>query len=322
MYPIKGVKHIGDVRCSDVYLLNMNKHSLKYIPSLDLMHNGDRVAFAMRNMQEVNEHLKNQPDVPHRHNYYTILWAMCTTGTHMIDYKEFPIDPGVVFFVSPGQVHKVVTEKDPVGFVFLFTDEFLQQNYIPREFITNLGLFSDIAATPPIVLDDKGRENLLHLSEHIEELFRGNDPYKDEAIGSYLKLFLIECNKYAPKGLEDNPQSIQSSKLLLQTFKEVVENRYNSRLKVADAAEELNVTPDYLNTIIKDNLGKTAKEYIQDRIVLEAKRLGVHTNLSSKEIAFELGFEDPSHFSRFFKKMEQNSFTAFRQQLAQEITGS
>lgn len=300
----------------------MNRNSLKHIPSLELMHNGERVAFALRTMKEVNQHLKNQPDVPHRHNYYTVLWATCTTGTHMIDYKEFPIDPGVVFFVSPGQVHKVITEKEPEGYVLLFTEEFLNHNYIPREFITNLGLFSDMAATPPIQLDQKGTESLLHISKHIEDLFRSKDPYREEAIGAYLKLFLIECNTYVPSNRSENTQSLHSSKLLLQAFKEIVEEKYSSRLKVADAATDLNVTPDYLNTIIKDSLGKTAKEYIQDRIVLEAKRLGVHTGLSTKEIAFELGFEDPSHFSRFFKNMENNSFTAFRQQLAMEITGS
>ena len=300
----------------------MSRNSLQHIPSLDLLHNGERVSFALRTMEEVKRYLQDQPDVPHRHNYYTVLWATCTTGVHMIDYNEFPIEPGVVFFVSPGQVHKVVTDKEPEGYVFLFTEAFLKLNYIPREFITNLGLFSDMAATPPIVLDEKGRENLRHISRHIEELFRGNEPFKEEAIGAYLKLFLIECNKYAPVKAIDNPQSLQSSKILLRAFKEIVEEDYNTRLKVADAARKLNVTPDYLNTIIKESLGKTAKEYIQDRIILEAKRLGVHTNLSSKEIAFELGFDDPSHFSRFFKNMEDSSFTAFRQQLSIEIAGS
>lgn len=292
------------------------------ILSLELTHKGEGVSFAMRTMQEIHKHLTGKPDVPHRHHYYTVLWATCTTGTHMVDYKEFTIDPGVVFFVSPGQVHRVTTNNAPIGFVFMFTDEFLQQNFIAKEFISNMGLFSDMAATPPIYLNEDGRKNLLHLSQHIEELFNGNDPFKNEAIGAYLKLFLIECNKFAQKDENENTQSIHSSKILLKAFKDAVEESYNQQPKVSDIAATLNVTPDYLNTIIKNSLGKTAKTYIQNRIILEAKRLGVHTNLTTKEISFELGYEDPSHFSRFFKKMEGISFTTFRQELMQEIVGS
>ncbi|NJO90517.1 MAG: AraC family transcriptional regulator [Chloroflexia bacterium] len=72
------------------------------------------------------------------------------------------------------------------------------------------------------------------------------------------------------------------------------------------------MSPDYLNSVIKSGVGKTAKELIQQRIILESKRYGLHTQLTTKEIAYKLGFEDPSHFSRFFKTSEGISFAQFR----------
>lgn len=85
--------------------------------------------------------------------------------------------------------------------------------------------------------------------------------------------------------------------------------------KVGQYANEMNISPDYLNNVIKTNIGITAKEFIQNRVVLEAKRLGVHTGLSSKEIAYNIGFDDPSHFSKFYKNVTGESFTNFRNTL-------
>lgn len=136
-----------------------------------------------------------------------------------------------------------------------------------------------------------------------------------ETAGAYLKLFLIECNGLCSLFPDTNLQNIEVSKTLVRNFKDLVERKYSISHLVKDYAESLNVTPNYLNEVIKTSINIPAKEYIQSRLILEAKRLAVFTEKSAKEIGFELGFEDPSHFSKFFKNNTGQSIQAFKENL-------
>lgn len=285
------------------------------IPSIDLKQDKEKVSFAFRTMKEIESNSDGQTEIPHRHNYYTVIWAKEACGKHYIDYREYDIKSNKVFFVGPGQVHQVLVHKNATGDVIMFTREFLNRYYINEEFIHNLGLFADVPDTPPLSITGEGTKILENITRNIASAMQEDAPFKYERIGAYLKLFLIECNRYAVIPKEDFPEYDQSGRQIVKNFKKILEEKFLQWHKVSDYAAELNITPDYLNNVLKSAIGKSAKEYIQQRIILEAKRLGVHTSLSSKEISFSLGFDDPSHFSRFYKNIEKESFTAFRQSL-------
>lgn len=289
------------------------------IPSIDLRQDKEKVSFAFRTMEEIEKNSNGQQDIPHRHNYYTIIWAKEACGKHYIDYREYDIKPNKVFFVSPGQVHQVLVHKNATGDVILFTREFLNRYDINEEFIYNLGLFADVPDTPPLSITEEGGKILETITQNIALAMQEDAPFKYERIGAYVKLFLIECNRYAIIPKEDFPEFDQSGTQIVKNFKKLLEENFQRWHKVSDYAAKLNITPDYFNNVLKSAIGKSAKEYIQYRIVLEAKRLGVHTNLSSKEISFSLGFDDPSHFSRFYKNVEKESFSTFRQALKEKI---
>lgn len=285
-------------------------------PAYELHHNNQEVAFAIRSVEEVIEMFGNQTDTPHSHNYYTVLWSQNYSGEHYIDYKKYVMRPNDIFFVSPGQVHQVNHSEDPKGMVILFSCDFLAKNYISDTFISNLNLFSEFGHTPPIQISSDSAFQLKELVYKIRQLLPKDDPFKFDKIGAYLKLFLIECSPYShPPLSENNDQFLQSGGQLIKNFKSLIETHFKSWHKVADYAKELNISSDYLNNVVKSSMNKTAKELIQQRLILEAKRLGLHTELSSKEIAFQIGFQESSHFSRFFKKEENTSFTQFRQSL-------
>ena len=139
----------------------MHIHKTNTIPSLDLTHNNEKVSFAFRTMEDIHERNGNTPDLPHRHEYYTILWAKKVCGQHFIDYIEYPIRPNFIFFVNPGQIHQVITYGNPEGYVIMFTPEFLSQNQISEEFILNLGLFSCSTGTPPLQINDDDAVKLI-----------------------------------------------------------------------------------------------------------------------------------------------------------------
>ncbi|MBN2263005.1 MAG: helix-turn-helix domain-containing protein [Prolixibacteraceae bacterium] len=289
---------------------------MKDIPTQILKHNNEEVFFAFRTMEDNHLLHKNDPNPPHRHEFYTILLVKDAYGTHFIDFVEYKIKPQVVFFVNVDQVHQVLTNDTPSGDILMFSNEFLTRNYISRDFISNLGIFSCTTVTPPLEMNADDFAKLVSFSAEIRKAFEGDSPFKFDIIAAHLKLFLIECNRFVASPIdENNPQALQSGRGILRKFRDLLETKFVEWHKVNEYAEAMSISPDYLNNVVKNSIGKTAKEMILQRIVLEAKRMGLHTNLSSKEIAYKLGYDDPSHFSKLFKKETNQSFTNFRASL-------
>jgi AraC family transcriptional regulator, transcriptional activator of pobA len=285
------------------------------IYSLDLIYNGAPMPFVIKTMEEIDLALGGIADTPHRHNYYTIIWPVKASGKHNIDFKEYPILPDHIFFVSPGQVHQVITDPHPTGYVILFSSEFLEKNSIRNDFISDLKIFRKSDETPPLPVTETMAATLKLFAEQMLQAFHSKNDMFLETIGAYLKLFLIECNGHCSLFPGSNLQSIEVSKTLVRNFKELVEKQFTKVHQVKYYAETLNISPNYLNEVIKSALNIPAKDFIQNRLVLEAKRMVVFTNKSGKEIGFDLGFDDPSHFSKFFKTNTGQSLQDFKESL-------
>ncbi len=282
------------------------------IYNLDLKYNGSPMPFVIKTMEEVDRALGGIADNPHRHNYYTVIWSFTATGKHIIDFKDYEILPNHIFFVSPEQVHQIITNPNPTGYVILFTPEFLEQNSIRADFISNLKLFHNSDETPPLPLNEQMANTLRLFVTKMESEFHSESEMRFETIGAYLKLFLIECNGHCSLTPQANTQFVEVGKSLVRNFKEIVETHFKTWHQVKDYAEKLHVSPNYLNEIIKSSVNVSAKEFIQNRLMLEAKRMIVFTDKSSKEIGFDLGFDDPSHFSKFIKGKLGQSLMEFR----------
>lgn len=267
--------------------------------------------FYLGDMGAIYDAAAGKTDVPHRHDYYTVLLVASARGEHRIDYRAFPFRERQVYFVSPGQVHQVAVSERPQGWVFTFSPAFLVENNIPESFISNINLFQPFGESPPLLVDDRTFDRLRGIIREMEACLPQDFTYRNRALGALLQLFLIHCS---------NSTTIDSAQLdeenpgvcLLRDFKQQVEQQYTTWHKVQDYAAAVHVTPKHLSQTVKQLTGKTAKEVIQDRLVLEAQRLLLHTDLSIKEIAYRTGFEEPLHFSSFFKKQAGMAPTKFR----------
>jgi AraC-like DNA-binding protein len=143
-------------------------------------------------------------------------------------------------------------------------------------------------------------------------LFHNSDTkLKQQAIGASLKLFLIYCNNICTIPKEET-QLIQAGHSILKNFKSAVEKHHTKWHSSAEYASFLNITSDHLNRTIKSLIGKTAKQYIQTRVIIAGKRLLYFSDLSTKEIGYQLGFSEASNFSAFFKKETKLSPSDFR----------
>lgn len=285
------------------------------IYNLELQENGIPVPFVLKTMEEIDMQLGGITDEPHKHNYYTIIWPTHASGRHIVDFKEYEILSHQIFFVGPGQVHQVITNPKPEGFVILFTPDFLEKNSIRSDFISNLKLFHKSDENPPLPLSDKMVENLLVFVQQMKEAYASTHDMRYEILGAYLKLFLIECNNTCTLHRFDHPQNEEVEKSLVKRFKTEVENHFMEWHQVQKYADALHVTPNYLNEVISHALNVSTKDYIQNRIVLEAKRMALFTSKTGKEIGFSLGFEDPSHFSKFFKSHTGHSLMSFKENI-------
>lgn len=268
-------------------------------------------SFRISKMEDIYETFKGQGDAPHRHDYYTIILVRDAKGKHFIDFEEYALQPARVHFVSPGQVHQIIEEKQSSGFSFVFSDEFLIQNNIPRSFIQDLNLFHDCAIAPPLDLTPEQLAELLSITQEISSYHFSQKKFKEQAIGALIKLFLIACNNACQIPFE-NHQKLEAGNALLRNFKGLVENNFATWHQATQYAEALHISSDHLNRTVKALIGKNAKEYIQNRIIVAAKRKLYFSDLSNKEIGYELGFSEPANFSAFFKKYTGESPSSFR----------
>ncbi|MEM8999722.1 MAG: helix-turn-helix transcriptional regulator [Bacteroidota bacterium] len=272
------------------------------------------LSFGISRMEDIHEKRKGQPDAPHRHDFYTILIIKEGDGTHQIDFNSYQITANQVYFIGPGQVHQLNEKKKSIGYSLVFAEQFLTLNNISSHFIADINLFHGFEDTPPLLLDAVSISQLEAYAEQIHTQYVSDKPFKFEAIGALLKLLLITAHRHCTLHRLDT-QTMASGGTLLRNFKKMIDEEHLRWHHTTSYAEALNISPDHLNRVVKSLTGKTAKEHLQSRITLAAKHLLFFTGLSTKEIAYKLGFSEPSNFSAFFKKCTGLSPKTFRKKV-------
>lgn len=264
-------------------------------------------------MGELYDKFGGMPDEPHRHDYYTIIWPIQAKGKHIVDFVEYELEPNAIFFISPGQVHQLVTYNRPEGYAITFSSDFLAKSKIREEFITDLHLFNEFGKTPPLQMNDDIAANLKQLVQQMMLFKKGATRFKNDSLGALLKLFLIYCHSSCDVANIDETQTEDPGAQNVRNYRRLLNEYYKTEHSVQFYADKLNISADHLSRTIKSCTGKTAKEFIDDKIILEAKRMVLFSGLNSKEIAYHLNFAKPSHFSNFFKKNTGLSATEFKE---------
>lgn len=248
----------------------------------------------------------------HRHNYYMILLATEGSGVQLIDFKDFTVEPGMVFLMYPGQVHAWRESRNLRGYLIFFTPEFFTLRYNTNSLL-EFPFFNSNAREPFVRMKDRNSmDRLVTIFNLMYEEYLQNDEDSTKALRSYLNIVLVECKRYYEEQYATDQYKDKNAAMTLRQFKQLVDTHFKNKHLVRDYADLLLITPNYLNSICKRNLGQSAGEIIRERIVLEAKRLLLHDHRTVTEIGLELNFEDNSYFCRFFKKYAGLSPEKFR----------
>lgn len=282
----------------------MAKKKVQNIPVFDLPGNRQFSFF------NVNSEQKKHQYEPHRHNFYEIIFYRRVNGFQLIDFEEFEVQPGTWTFLSPGQVHQFHTGYME-GVILTFSAHFLLRSPEDRSFIRNNLLFHHPEYHPSFMVNaDDGAvmQSILDLME--KEYNRGN--CSPDILHGYLRLLLENADRAFRS--TRMPVSVRDPRLLNRTRQiiSLVEKNYHRHHNVTFYAEAMRLTPKRANEISKEGTGITIMSLVHRRITLEAKRMIGYSDKSIKEISFNLGFEDPAYFSRFFKKNTGESPEVFR----------
>ena len=247
---------------------------------------------------------------PHKHSFYQLVYFSKGSGRHSIDFISFPVEKGQVYFMIPGQVHDWEFEQEPDGFIINFSRQFFHDFIADPEYLEQFSFFSGMAAQQVLNIPAEGRKPIEQLLQTIVEEANSVKPLKDDFTRAALIQLLIRVSRYAAPQADSQQGNYNS--LILKNFLRLINRHYKEKKLTKDYAAMLYVTPNHLNAVSKDLLGRPAGELIRDRVILEAKRLLINAKLGISEIARELDFADNSYFSKFFKKYTGVTPEAFR----------
>jgi len=239
---------------------------------------------------------------PHRHDFFEVLYLLKGSGYHVIDSNKYEIKPPCVFFMSPGQAHKLELSNDIEGYIFIFTADFYLLNRSNQNSLIEFPFFYTIHQdNPPLPLENENDIRFLEslFRQSIAETRQTGD-YTLEMLRSILDLILTTCG--ARYRVTANMLNKGKGQILVKRFFHLLEENHQKNLSLSDYSGMIGVTPNHLTQTVKLLTGKTSSQIIKAKQLMEIKRLLVHTNLSVSEIANQLNFEDQSYFTKFFKR--------------------
>lgn len=246
----------------------------------------------------------------HRADFYHIIWFRKGNTVHFVDFEEIKIEAETILVLNKNVIHKFGNLENIEGTVILFTDSFFSKSKEDAEYLQSNFLFHNLFSISRISLCKQKDRFIQFLDLMSDEVNNYNDNYHAEILRNHLHntLLIIE------RGMQVAENKLFKSKALkdVHMFSSLLENKFKSEKTVHYYAKEINITEKRLIQSTLQITGKTPKDLIINRIVLEAQRQIVFTSKSIKEIAYDLGYDEPTNFIKFFRKKSQTTPLDFR----------
>ena len=250
-------------------------------------------------------------------NLFTILWVTQGSGSLMVDMDKIKVNDSTIYFVKPGQVLSFDTSENTEGYALTFARSFLCFYEDQVDSLITSGLFDPSSGAVVIPLDSITSMEMRSLAEGMIGEFNRTSLGRNEILRGLLKIFLMYISRLY---VQENRQYRKPGNTdLVKRFFDLLEKNYINCRVVSDYAKELAVTSNYLNDVVKRSTGVSVSNHIQQRVVLEAKRKATHAQMTMKEVAYKLGFDDSYHFSKYFKKASGVNFSEFKKEISRQL---
>ena len=236
---------------------------------------------------------------PAQLNAYSIYWIKEGKGTYNIDFESYSFDGNVLFFLSPGQVFSVDSEKIKEAYKINFVRDFYCIQTHDKEVSCNGVLFNNIYETPFVKPNKEETTKLSLILENLIDEFQQQETAQYDMLQAYLKQFIILSVRIKK---EDYTIKDDTETKLFKDFSTLIDLNFKKEHSVTYYGERLGLSPKSISKHFQKIGANTPSDYIKNRIVLEAKRQLIYSDHSVKQIAYDLGFNDPAYFTRFFTK--------------------
>ncbi|MBC7426652.1 MAG: helix-turn-helix domain-containing protein [Bacteroidia bacterium] len=255
----------------------------------------------------------------HRHSYYEIFLFIKGGGVHDIDFDSFEVKDNSLQFVSPGQIHMLQRALDSTGYIILFSREFYQLGLINEDTLYEFPFLNNNTPYPVIEIPDDKMGVVIDLFKSMRTEYNSEGSDKEQALRAYLNVLFLEAKRIHKNQYKDllSDTKPHSNNDLVKRFRVAIEKHFVVHHKPGDYADILCVTTGHLNDVVQNALGTTASKLISDRLMLEIKRMLMHSNDPVNDIASQLHFDDVSYFSKFFKNQTGLSPLEYRKSIRQ-----
>jgi len=266
-------------------------------------------------IKDAHTHLAKYSDhvyKAHRHTYFQFIWFK-NEGRHYVDYELVDHPANALFLLNKNQVHYFHPHADNDGLLYHFDEIFLHQGKDEYQQRVEFQLFSEVGK-PYIGLDDATVKLLSTTTKLLKEEIETKKYNYRAMIFSQMQSIVLAIDrlKYYQEGVINN---IDANQKLAIRFKQQVEKNINQFLSINEYATQLGVSTKKLSTISNKYLLASPAKFISNRKILEAKRLLSNVDVSIKEIAYHLGFDQPTYFTKYFKKHTGLTPKAFVKQI-------
>lgn len=246
-----------------------------------------------------------------RHNFYTMIVITEGTGTLLANFSEYTFSKNSLLCFGLFQPFQIDLSKCK-GYVVNFHPDFFCIHKHHNDVACHGVLFNNIYDPPFHELDENSVRKLLQVVKDMQEELQQEALAQTELLVSYLKIFLITASRSKASVSPVSTEEPEEDPFVLQKLKDAIEAHYREKHAAGEYASMLNISAKALAKLTKNHFKKTLTDMIAERIVMEAKRDLYLTSKPVKAIAFELGFDDAYHFSRFFKNRVDVSPQTYR----------
>ena len=237
---------------------------------------------------------------PHSHNFYLAILFTHGSGTHEVDFLAYPIKPGALFFLNPGQTHHWELSPDTKGYIFFHTRTFYELQYT-HSTLGQFPFYYSMHNVPCIFLDADDIKKMTVLFGSVYAENHSANAFKTQALCSLISLIYIQSTRTYTTQNPGTGESINSYYNKFRKFETLVEDHFKHEKSPAAYASLMAMTAKHLNRITQAVTGKTATDVILERVLLEAKKEMILQRGSLNRISESLGYEDYAYFSRLFK---------------------
>lgn len=251
-------------------------------------------------------------DPPHRHNYHEIILIQAGSGRHRIDGQPAELAPNAIALIAKGQVHWMEYAAGIDGFLLRFTDDFLPADLVSQTWDYHAVLFNHLGVNQTLALAPGDMADLVQSCELLERENALADGFQHYTVLRHLlALLVLRIGRIVERSLCPGPDTRRAF-AVYQAFAALLEQHYADRHDVQFYADALHLAPVKLGRQLDLIAGRTTKQIIDERIVLEARRRLLYSDATLGAIAQELGYSDQFHLSKTFKRVTGHSPQEYR----------